>query len=120
MYRKLKQTAPTDAAFSILSVNLSAYTFFFNKTIRNAKISYYANVFEQSKTSVNDTWAAIKVIMNSKSNQTKCPKYVQINDMRVMDKNVIANQFNNVFVNIGSKLALTIRNVDNTKQLTVI
>ena len=42
--------------------------------------------FEKSKTSSNDIWAAIKVIMNSNSNQTKFPKYFQINDMRVMDK----------------------------------
>ena len=112
MYRKLKQTAPTDAAFSILSVNLSAYKKILNKTIRNAKISYDANLFEKSKTSAKDTWAAIKVIMNSNSNQTKFPKYFQINDMRVMDKNVIANQFTN---NIGSTLAQTIPNVDTHK-----
>ena len=37
LYRKLKQTAPTDAAFSILSVYLSAYKKILNKTIRNAK-----------------------------------------------------------------------------------
>ena len=103
-----------------LSVNLSAYKKILNKTIRNAKRSYYANVFEKSKTSTKDTWAAIKVIMNSNNNQTKFPKYFQINDMRVMDKNVIANQLNNFFVNIGSKLAQTIPNVDTPKQLTVI
>ena len=85
LYRKLKQTAPTDAAFSILSGNLSAYKKIVNKTIRNAKRSYYANLFEKSKTSTKDTWAAIKVIMNSNSNQTKFPKYFQINGMRVMD-----------------------------------
>ena len=86
-----------------------------NKTIRNAKRSYYANLFDKSKTSAKDTWAAIKVIMNSNSNQTKFPKYFQINDMRVMDKNVIANQFNNFFANIGSTLAQTIPNVDTHK-----
>ena len=86
-----------------------------NKTIRNAKGSYYANLFDKSKTSAKDTWAAIKVIMNSNSNQTKFPKYFQINDMRVMDKNVFANQFNNFFANIGSTLAQTIPNVDTHK-----
>ena len=50
--------------------------------------------------------------MNSNSNQTQFPKYFQINDMRVVDKNVIANQFNNFSVNVGSKLAHTIPNVD--------
>ena len=44
LYRKLKQTAPTDAAFSILSVNLSAYKKILIKTIRNSKRSYYANL----------------------------------------------------------------------------
>ena len=39
LYRKLKQTAPTDADFSILSVNLSVYKKILNKTIRNAKRS---------------------------------------------------------------------------------
>ena len=86
-----------------------------NQTIGNAKISYYANLFEKSKTSAKDTCAAKKVIMNSNSNQTKFPKYFQINDMRVMDKKVIVNQFNNFFVNIGSKLAQTIPNVDTHK-----
>ena len=86
-----------------------------NKTIRNAKRSYYASLFEKSKTSAKDIWAAIKIIMNSNSTRTKFPKYFQINDMRVVDKNVIANQFNNCFVNIGSKLAQTIPNVDTHK-----
>ena len=86
-----------------------------NQTIRNAKISYYSNLFEKSKTAVKDTWAAMKVIMNSNSNQTNFPKYLQINDMRVMDKKVIANQFINFFVNIGSKLAQTIPNIDTHK-----
>ena len=112
LYSKLKQTAPTDADFSILSVNLSVYKKILNKTIRSAKRSYYASLFEKSKTSAKDTWAAIKMIMNSNSNQTKFPKYFQINDMHVVDKKVIANQFNEFFVNIGSKLAQTIPNVD--------
>ena len=115
LYRKLKQTAPTDADVSILSVNLSVYKKILNKTIRNAKRSYYASLFEKSKTSAKDTWAAIKMIMNSNSNQTKFPKYFQINDMRVVDKKVIAKQFNEFFVNIGSKLAQTIPNVDTQK-----
>ena len=72
LYRKLKQTAPTE--FSILSVNLSVYQKILNKTIRNAKRSYYASLFEKSKTSAKDTWAAIKIIMNSNSTQTKFPK----------------------------------------------
>ena len=72
-------------------------------------------MFEKSKTSAKDTWAAIKMIMNSNSNQTKFPKYFQINDMHVVDKKVIANQFNEFFVNIGSKLAQTIPNVDTQK-----
>ncbi len=83
--------------------------------MRNAKRSYYANLFEKSKTSAKDTWAAIKVIVNSNSNQIKFPKYFQINDMRVMDKKFIANQFNDFFFNIGSKLAQTIPNVDTHK-----
>ena len=53
--------------------------------------------------------------MNSNCTQTKFPKYFQINDMRVVDKKVIANQFNNFFVNIGSKLAQTVPNVDTQK-----
>ena len=115
MDRKLKQTAPTDADFSILSVNLSVYKKILNKTIRNEKRSYYSSLFEKSKTSAKDTWAAIKMIMNSNSNQTKLPKYFQIYDMRVVDKKVNANQFNDFFVNIGSKLAQTIPNVDTPK-----
>ena len=70
---------------------------------------------KNQKTSAKDTWAAIKVIVNSNSNQIKFPKYFQINDMRVMDKKFIANQFNDFFFNIGSKLAQTIPNVDTHK-----
>ena len=70
---------------------------------------------QKSKTSAKDTWAAIKIIMNSNSTQAKFPKYFQINDMRVVDKKVIANKFNTFFVNIGSKLAQTIPNVDTQK-----
>ena len=35
--------------------------------------------------------------------------------MRVLDKKVIANQLNNFFVNIGSKLAQSVPNVDTPK-----
>ena len=72
-------------------------------------------MFEKSKTRANDTWAAIKMSMNSNSNQTKFLKYFQINDFRVVDKKAIADQFNNFFVNIGSKLAQTIPGVDTHK-----
>ena len=80
----------------------------------------FVNIFSNIDTSYDtssakDTWAAIKLIMNSNSNQTKFPKYFQINDMHVVDKKVIANQFNEFFVNIGSKLAQTIPNVDTQK-----
>ena len=89
---------------------------FLEQNNTKSKRSYYASLFEKSKTSAKDTWAAIKMIMNSNSNQTKLPKYFQLNDMHVVDKNVIANQFNEFFVNIGSKLAQTIPNVDTQKQ----
>ena len=68
LYCKLKQTAPTDADFSILSVNVNAYKKILSKTIQNANRSYYANLFEKSKTSTKDTWAAIRRIVNSNSN----------------------------------------------------
>ena len=55
------------------------------------------------------------MIINSNSNQTKFPKYFQINDMRIVDKKAIADKFNHFFVNIGSKLAQTIPDVDTHK-----
>ena len=54
------------------------------------------------------------MIRNTNSNQTTFPEYFQINDMHVVDKQAIADQFNHFF-NIGSKLAQTIPDVDAHK-----
>ena len=84
------------------------YKLFKNKlteTIRAAKKLYYENLFLDIKHDLRKTWNVIKSIINNGSVKSKAPKEVLIDDTTITDPLVMANKFNEYFVNIGKNLA---------------
>ena len=107
LYRKLKQTAQTDISYNILQINIRAYKTILNKAIRDAKRIYYATMFDKFKTNTRKTPSkklSIKIASNS-----IFPNHF-VNGILITDKKKIANEFNEFFANIRSKLAETIYN----------
>ena len=118
LYRKqLTQTAPNDESYTGLMLNFRTYKNILNRAIRNAKCAHYTHVFDQYKTDSRITWDTIKQLLSKRYKQFEFPDGFNINGVRITNKHEIAQQFNNFFVNIGSKLAETISTHEHKKPI---
>ena len=87
--------------------NKNKYIQFKNKltaTLRIKEKEYYQTLLSHHKNNLKKTWSVIKSVISN------C-KHTKINDTFISgesvitDKNIIANKFNDYFVNIGASLA---------------
>ena len=62
MYRNLQSISPNTDMYNSLKQNLKSYNSILKKTIRQAKIDYYADQFNQSKSNIKHTWSVVKEI----------------------------------------------------------
>lgn len=91
------------------------YKLFKNKltqTIRAAKKLYYQNLFLDIKYDLKKTWNVIKSIISNGNIKNDAPKEILIDGTSVTDPIVMANKFNEYFVNIGKNLAGKIPNCE--------
>ena len=105
LYRKLKKTPSTSQQYDTLKINLSTYNQMLRRMIRQAKELYYANIFNKYKNDIKNTWLSIKQLINKHNNPNKIADFFLIQQEQIYDKNVIVNEFNNFFSNIGNTLA---------------
>ncbi len=115
MYKELKTTSPDTAIYEARKINLDTYNNILKKNIRTAKKIYYDNCFKNYKHDIKKTWSKINDILCRNKNKKKFPEFFTIGGTRISDKNVIANKFNEFFVNIGPELARNVR-VDNPQK----
>ena len=114
LYRILKQTCQNDESY-VSALNLRVYKNILNGAIRKAKYIHYAHLFDLYKTNMRKTWETIKQLLNKNHKQFEFPSTFTINGINISDKKEIAQQFNNLFVNIGSQLAETISSKHQAK-----
>ena len=74
-----------------------------NTLLRKAEQAFYKDKFELYKCNIKQTWKTIKLVLNS-HNSPLNDTFI-INNKSTTDKSVIANKFNEYFVNIGPSLA---------------
>ena len=55
--------------YNSLKQNLKSYNSIKKKNIRQAKIDYYADQFNQSKSNIRHTWSVVKEILNKCKNK---------------------------------------------------
>ena len=99
LYNKLKST-----------VNLVKYTRYRNILkclIRSAEVNYYAEQFNSRSNDLRSTWNLINSIINN-SACSLTGQCFDINGVLSNDSSLIAENFNNYFVNIGPNLAAQI------------
>ena len=71
---------------------------------RRSKESYFKNLFEENKKNTYKIWHEIKVLININTQTKYAPICLQIIDSIVTDNKVIANEFNNFFNSIATKI----------------
>ena len=71
---------------------------------RRSKESYFKNLFEEIKKNTYKIWQEIKVLININTQTKYAPICLQIKDSIVTDSKVIANEFNNFFNSIATKI----------------
>ena len=59
------------------------------------------------------TWSVINEVVNKDNSRKNFPEHFKINGLHVSNKQVIANKFNEYFIEIGPKLAETTAQVDD-------
>ncbi|MGE5862423.1 MAG: RNA-directed DNA polymerase, partial [Nitrososphaerales archaeon] len=82
-----------------------------NKLLRKTEQSYYRQKFDLFLSNMKETWKTIKCILKSK-NSSPLTETFFINNQATDDKMLIAQKFNEYFVNIGPTLASKIPNTD--------
>lgn len=66
---------------------------------------YYNKIFENCKNNIKDTWNVINQALN-RCNTTEIPFYLLKNtNTKVENLQIMVEEFNNYFVNIGPSLA---------------
>ena len=85
------------------------------KVLRAAEKKYYSDKFISVKDNIRDTWKLINKVLNDTTGAGNRPSITKIkhNGGIIDNQKIIADKFNDYFVNIGPNLAKTIPPVPN-------
>jgi hypothetical protein len=89
------------------------------KNIRKAEKDYYLQILDKHKKNSKKTWETLKNVINAKRKSIKEHNF-EHNGTKISDPKIIAERFNNFFVNVGPSLAAQIKTVPNTAQSYLI
>ena len=106
LHLKMKKTNQNSPEYATMKNNLNVYNSILKRNIREAKVKYYGDIFEQYKNDIKNTWKHIKTLI-SKSHKSTI-RQINVNGEIIKDHQRMANEFNYFFANIGSKLASSI------------
>ena len=92
---------------------MHTYNNILKNNIKEAKIKYYTDCFNKYKDNVKNTWQTIKEVLNKTKKKTYFPNYFKLNGSLITDKQMIADNFNRFFVNVGPNSAAQINFSNN-------
>ena len=118
LYKQLKQTDASHVQHEIIKINLKTYNTILKNSIRSAKRKYYYERFDKSKNNIKNTWRYINEIMN-RNTKNNFPDVFVNNGKLINDKDLIANEFNAYFSNIGKQLASSMDNNNNNNNANI-
>ena len=105
LYVKLKKTSPNTSLYNTLKINLSTYNKILKENIKQAKNIHYHKLFENCKKDIKRTWMAIKELINKNKNTKKITNLFLIDGQSVTNPEIVANNFNRYFNEIGPSTA---------------
>ena len=94
---------------------ISHYKTYRNKLhhlLRAAERQYYQDLLTEHKSNLKKSWQVIKMIINKRKCNLTCSKF-KCNGSVIEDGKIIANKFNDFFINVGPTLA---KNIPSTKK----
>ena len=83
------------------------------RTIREAKIAYFDNLFTQYKGNIQKTWQTISVIICKSSTKRNMLDEIVMDSKATKDEDEICDKFNEFFTNIDPKLATQVRSISS-------
>ena len=118
LYHKSKKTSRDSPEFEVNKSNLKTYNGILDKLIFSAKRDYYYSEFMKYRNDIKKTWSTINQLL-CRENRKKCfPKFMEKEGgmnkgkIKIEEKSEITEEFNNHFVNMGPKLAASIKKTD--------
>ena len=79
----------------------SRYKIYKNKLtsiLRTAEKEHYSKLLSDAKGNIKDTWNFFNAAMNKKKSSTEFPTHFELNGTNIVNKQIIADEFNNFFV----------------------
>ena len=108
MYVKFKQCPRITEEHHTLKNNIHVFNSILKRTIREAKLKHYDNLFNQFRGDMKMTWKLISEIICKSNNKRKELDKIIVDSKTKTDKEDMCKRFNEFFTNIGPKLAETI------------
>ena len=99
----------------------NAYKKFRNRTkqeIRKSKREYCKNYFEIHKNNMKQLWSGIKSIITTKIKSHHLISQIRVENVDYDDPKIIADKFNNVFVNVAESVQKVSQMPPNLTEIT--
>ena len=105
LYKVLVQTDPANTIlYERRKEEFKQYRAELRKSIRKAKRDYYTSIFNRHENDIRKMWGLLNETLNRNIRKQSSHEF-SLNNKTTSDPEVIANEFNQYFANIGSKLA---------------
>ena len=105
LYKSFKNSKNSD-----IYAKFKCYRDLINTLIRKSKKQYYKIYFTENKCNTKNAWTSINSILNRRGKKKCSDIFLNINGSMLTDQKLVANKFNNYFVNVAGKLAKDIPN----------
>ena len=112
LYIKYKRCRINTPEYFNLKNNLRVFNGILKRTIREAKITYFNQLFHKYRSDIKMTWKTISEIICKSSNKRNELEKIVVESKTIVDKKEICNRFNDFFSKIGPKLAENIKAYD--------
>lgn len=110
IYKHLNSLDPDCLEYMSCKINFATYSKILKKSIRNAKISYYNNLFLKYHNDSKKSWGLINSLLNFTKNKKDISKLFTVGNQTITSEEEIAKHFNLFFSTIGEKQAAQIHN----------
>ena len=105
MYVKFKQCPRNTEEHHTLKNNIHVFNSILKRTIPEAKLKHYDDLFNQFRGDMKMTWKTISEIICKSNNKRKELDKIIVDSKIITDKEDMCKRFNEFFTNIGPKLA---------------
>ena len=100
LHMKSKTSNLTLLEYQAIRINIKTYNTIIKRLIRKQKREYIANKFDEHKSNIRRTWQLINDVMGRDKKDATSDVFI-INREEISDPKIIANHFNDFFLNIG-------------------